>query len=337
MEARARELFMHGLKDIYDAEHRFAEGLRDMISAADDDTLVQSLRRHRQVTMGQIERLEKVFRMVDSRPRREKCKGAEGLVDEYKGFLKDKPDTETIDAFTPTAGLKVEHYEIASYRTLIEMAGVLGQGGAAALLGENLAEEEEAATEMEGMAVALGAKLAGVRPGNLVQRTVSVVSEGVREGAKLAVGAADVMRERATDMVERAETRGRRVSGNGKPRKTTGSRKRTGTRSSSTKRSTSSSRSGGRKTTARKSTGTSARRKTTTGRSTSRAGSRKTTGSRTTRRPASRKTTGSRTTRRPASRKTTGSRTTRRPASRRTTGSRTTRRPAAKKSTRRSR
>lgn len=332
MEARARELFVHGLKDAYDAEHRFADGLHDMIRAVDDQRLADALQRHRRVTVEQIDRLERVFRMVDAQPRRERCKGAEGLVDEYSSFIRQRHDAETVDAFTPAAGLKAEHYEIATYTTLVEMARLLGASEAANLLEDSLDEEKDAAREFEAMSLAMSARLAGVRPGGIIQRTVSSLGEVVREGAKLAAGAADVMFERASDMVERAETRGRRATGNAKrsgTRKTSGTRRSTAKRSTAGRRTTASSRSG-RKTTARRSTTS----RTTSGRSTTRSGARKPASRRTTGRSTTRKTAGGRTTRRPASRKTTGTRTTRRPASRKTAGARTTRRPASRKTSR---
>lgn len=292
MEPRARELFEHGLKDMYDAEHRFEEGLREMMRVATDETLRNSLERHRDVTRRQIERLERVFRDMGSRPQRERCKGAEGLVEEFRSFMKDRPDRDTVNAFIPMAALKVEHYEIASYKSLVETGRLVDVD--VDPLEANLDEEQRTARELEGMGLAMFGKLAGVAVGNLIQRTASTVGELFREGAKMAVGAADVVRERASDAVDRAETRGRRATGAkrssaGRRPSGRGTRKSSGGRSTTRRSSTS-----GRKTTARRKTSSggtrrssSTARRSTTGRKTT---GRKTTG----RKTATRKTTGTR-------------------------------------------
>src|SRR5687767_4933762 len=123
MNQAAQKLLEHGLKDMYDAEQRFVVVLGKMESNATDSSLADGFRRHRQITENQVERLEKAFADLGTKPSREDCDGAKGLIKEYDKFVaEDSYGAGVLDAFAATSALKVEHYEIASYRSLIDLA-----------------------------------------------------------------------------------------------------------------------------------------------------------------------------------------------------------------------
>jgi len=239
MPDNGRELLLHGLRDMYDAEHRFAEALGTMADQASDRMLADGFRRHREVTRGQIRRLEQCFMAMGERPQREQCAGAEGLVSEYERFMrKQQPDRKTLDVFAADAALKVEHYEIAAYAGMIDLALRLDVDGCARFLQDNLKEEEAAAAELEMSARRLGAELTGSSAG--LRGAVETFRVGSRSGGIGAVGRA--VREQATGAIERLEKRGRRVqarSSRSKParrasRKTTSRRSTTSSASGST-------------------------------------------------------------------------------------------------------
>ena len=155
-----KDLFIHELKDIYDAENKLVNALEDMAKKVENPQLKQSFEEHREVTQQQVDRLEKVFPMVDRKPSREACKGINGLIEEFKEFVKEEePSGEVLNVFATGAALKVEHYEIVSYRSLIKLADQLGLADAAAIFQQNLSEEEETATELETMSEKLGQEL----------------------------------------------------------------------------------------------------------------------------------------------------------------------------------
>jgi ferritin-like metal-binding protein YciE len=155
-----RELFEHELRDIYDAEHKLVNALEKMANDASDEQLKQSFIEHRDVTRQQAERLERVFELVDRAPRREPCAGINGLIEEYQKFNKEEsPSPEVRDVFATGAALKVENYEISSYKSLIKLANQLGLTEAVTVFQENLREEEETAREVEQMSEILGKKL----------------------------------------------------------------------------------------------------------------------------------------------------------------------------------
>ena len=155
----ARELFEHELRDVYDAEQKLVNALEKMSNDASEEQLASAFREHREVTRRQAERLERVFELIDRAPRREPCAGINGLIEEYRKFNEEDPSPEVRDLFAAGAALKVEHYEIVSYKSLIKLATQLGLTEAVELFTESLREEEETAREAEQMTEILGKKL----------------------------------------------------------------------------------------------------------------------------------------------------------------------------------
>jgi ferritin-like metal-binding protein YciE len=76
----------------------------------------------------------------------------EGLVEESKELLDEIEKGPVLDAALIGAAQKVEHYEIASYGTLIAMAKHLGMKEAAGLLADTLAEEKSTDEKLSAIA-----------------------------------------------------------------------------------------------------------------------------------------------------------------------------------------
>jgi ferritin-like metal-binding protein YciE len=134
-----RETFIEELKDLYDAEKQLTKALPKMSKAAEHEDLKEAFDTHLEETEGHIERLERVFEMFDEQPKGKKCKAMEGLIAEGKELIEE----EEGDAALICAAQKVEHYEIASYGSLISWARLLGEDEAADTLEETLNEEEQ--------------------------------------------------------------------------------------------------------------------------------------------------------------------------------------------------
>jgi ferritin-like metal-binding protein YciE len=155
------ELLEHELKDMYDAETRLLDALDTMAGKVSDGQLEQGLEKHRGQTQGQIDRLERVFEAVGSNPQREECHGIVGLIEEFDTFVNEEdPSDDVLNVFATSAALKVEHYEIASYKSLIKLAHQAGMTEAVSLLEQNLNEELETARKLETMGIQLGRQLA---------------------------------------------------------------------------------------------------------------------------------------------------------------------------------
>jgi ferritin-like metal-binding protein YciE len=154
------DLFEHELKDIYDAENKLSRELENMAKKTKDEQLAEGFLHHQRETEGQLKRLEDVFGVVGQKPSRETCHGINGLLEEYKSFVKEEdPSPELLDVFATGAALKVEHYEIAAYSSLIKLAHQAGLNDAVSLLQENLSEEQETAKKLETLSKELGARV----------------------------------------------------------------------------------------------------------------------------------------------------------------------------------
>ena len=136
------DLFVHDLKDLYDAEHQLVEALPKMAEAASSKELRDAFKAHLKETKNHIKRLEQVFAAVEQKPEREACDAMQGLITEGEDVIEMDASDEVRDAALIAAGQRVEHYEMAGYGTLRTYAYRLGYADAAQWLQETLDEEE---------------------------------------------------------------------------------------------------------------------------------------------------------------------------------------------------
>src|SRR5262245_58114460 len=141
-EKTLADLFEHGLKDIYYAEKKILTALPKMAKAAETEELTAAFQKHEKETKGQVERLERVFQMMDQSAKGKKCPGIDGIIEEGKDIIDEFKKTPALDAGLIAAAQAVEHYEITRYGTLIAWAQKLGMSDAAELLQETLDEEK---------------------------------------------------------------------------------------------------------------------------------------------------------------------------------------------------
>jgi len=138
-----QDLFLLTLKDIYHGEKQILKALPKMAKQAGSPELKQAFERHRDETMQQVERLERVFEMMQKPARGQTCEAIEGLIAEGQEVMEEAEQDAVKDAGMIAAGQAIEHYEIARYGTLCAWAKELGMDDAAQLLGETLEEEKK--------------------------------------------------------------------------------------------------------------------------------------------------------------------------------------------------
>lgn len=138
------DLFIHQIKDLYDAEHRLTDAIPKMAEAAHSDELKVAFEHHLTETKGQVERLEKVFKLIEEEPERVTCDAMKGLVSEGEDVLDAEGDPAVLDAALIAAAQRVEHYEMAGYGTARTLANHLGLTQVAQLLQQTLEEEGDA-------------------------------------------------------------------------------------------------------------------------------------------------------------------------------------------------
>jgi ferritin-like metal-binding protein YciE len=141
-----RELYVEGLKDLWSAENQILKGLPRMIKAASHPQLKRAFTKHEAQTRQQVKRLERICKELGESPRGKKCVGMEGLIEEAKELLSEKPEPNVLDAGLINAAQHVEHYEMAGYGTARTWARLLGYEEQATLLEQTL--EEEKATDL---------------------------------------------------------------------------------------------------------------------------------------------------------------------------------------------
>jgi ferritin-like metal-binding protein YciE len=141
--------YLHELGDIYDAEHQFLEAQQEALEKATDSTLREGLQHHIEQTQTQIENLETVYEHVGHKPERVTCEAAKGIVREYQENLQDAGSDSIRDCQIGSSLSRMEHYEIAGYRSLITTVQQLGMEDVERLLQENLQQEEIAAQLLE--------------------------------------------------------------------------------------------------------------------------------------------------------------------------------------------
>ena len=147
------ELFHEGLQDIYFAEKKILVALPKMAKAAEAKELADAFRQHEEQTREQVSRLEKVFKLIDEKPKAKKCPAIIGIIEEGEDLIEEYEDSPALDAGLLGAAPAVEHYEIARYGTLKGWARELDLNEAVSLLQATLEEEKDTDEKLSKLAV----------------------------------------------------------------------------------------------------------------------------------------------------------------------------------------
>ncbi|RFM26830.1 YciE/YciF ferroxidase family protein [Deminuibacter soli] len=144
-EPALHELFVDEIKDIYWAEKKLVQTLPKMQKAATSGELKNAIGDHLEQTREHVARLEQVFAILGQKAQAKKCDAMEGLTQEGQSIVEDtEAGSATRDVGIIMASQKIEHYEIATYGSLHQLATVLGLSDAAEILATTLEEEKEA-------------------------------------------------------------------------------------------------------------------------------------------------------------------------------------------------
>ena len=139
------EFFVGQLQEIYWAEQKLVRTLPKMEEAADARQLKQAFNSHLLETKNHVSRLEKVFDLIGVPASAKESHAMAGIVDEAEEIIDETEEgTTQRDVGLIFAGQKAEHYEIATYGGLVQLARTLGYTDAAEFMGVTLAEEKKA-------------------------------------------------------------------------------------------------------------------------------------------------------------------------------------------------
>jgi ferritin-like metal-binding protein YciE len=138
-----RDLLIANTRDLYDAEHRIIRILDRFAKAASSEELAAVFHQHFTETEEHVKRLEQVFVDLGETPRKRRCYGIIGLVDDGRDVIDENADPTVRDAALIGVAQRIAHFEIAAYgcaRTWAEMLGL-----------EGVAEQFDRTLEEEGM------------------------------------------------------------------------------------------------------------------------------------------------------------------------------------------
>jgi ferritin-like metal-binding protein YciE len=147
-----KRLYVDELKDLFSAENQLLKALPKLAKAASSEELRTGFEKHLEQTRGHVQRLEEIFQSLDESPKGKKCVGMEGLIKEGSEVMGEDFEDAVLDAGLIGAARRVEHYEMAAYGAVCEIAKVLGQTKHASLLEKTLAEETQTDQKLAGLA-----------------------------------------------------------------------------------------------------------------------------------------------------------------------------------------
>jgi ferritin-like metal-binding protein YciE len=144
-DSKLQEFFVDQLQDLYWAEKKLVKTLPKLEMAATSQELKDALRNHYEQTRQHVTRLENVFNMIGEKADATKCPAMAGIVDEGSDIIDDTDEgSAQRDVGLIFAAQKAEHYEIATYGGLVQLAKTLGYNQAATDMSKTLEEEKEA-------------------------------------------------------------------------------------------------------------------------------------------------------------------------------------------------
>jgi ferritin-like metal-binding protein YciE len=147
-----RELYIDELRDLYNAETQLTRALPKMAKASSNDELREAFEEHLRQTSEHVSRLEQIFDNLEEKPTGKKCLGMEGLVKQGAETMREEYGRAVMDAALIGAAQRLEHYEIAGYGTVRNVARLLTEDEHVSLLEQTLKEEKETDQKLSALA-----------------------------------------------------------------------------------------------------------------------------------------------------------------------------------------
>jgi ferritin-like metal-binding protein YciE len=141
-----KDVLQEQLEDLYSAETQLTTALPKMEQTASHDELKTAFKEHLEETKGHVKRVEEALGELGATPGTEECKGMKGLIAEGEEVMKMTGDPTVKDAAIIAAAQRVEHYEIAAWGTVRQLAKECGYDGIEDLADQTLDEESQADT-----------------------------------------------------------------------------------------------------------------------------------------------------------------------------------------------
>jgi ferritin-like metal-binding protein YciE len=160
------DVFVEQLADLLSAERQLLEALPKVAGAASTPDLVDAIEEHLGETREHVTRLERVYELTTLPVSDEECEAMKGLIREGAEVIAADGDPVARDVALIASAQRVEHYEIAAYGTVRELAKQLDLSEVASILDDTLAEENAADQKLTRIATG------GLFTGGLNQKAV---------------------------------------------------------------------------------------------------------------------------------------------------------------------
>jgi ferritin-like metal-binding protein YciE len=140
-----RELLEHKLASILYVERELADKvLPELLEVVGNPQLRNGIQTHLAQTRGHVANLEQAFSLLGLEPETEKSAAFDGIVKDHNQLAK-KLEARALDDIVHAAAVaKTEHFEIAAYDGMINLAESFGETEIVHMLEENLDQEREA-------------------------------------------------------------------------------------------------------------------------------------------------------------------------------------------------
>ncbi len=247
------DLYVEELQDLYSAEQQILRAIPKMIKGVQAPQLQNAFNEHLEQTKRQVERLDRIFEQLGTRPGGKQCKGMQGVIADGDEILQEDGNPTVKDAGILSAAQHVEHYEMAGYGSVRTYAQMLGYDDAARALQLTLNEEGETDQKLTKLAESLINARAEENFGMQMERDQQTSGmgsrssgRGSRSGSRGSSSRSSGSRSRSRSSSSRSSRSGSRSSGSRSGSRSASTRRtgtrtanaRTGSRSGSRSRST---------------------------------------------------------------------------------------------------
>lgn len=113
-----KDLFIHHVKDLYNAETNAEKALPSLQNGATDERLNDILSKYRDMTTRHRSNLESIANEMEFDPTGETCHAMLGLVKEAQRFLTEDTNDDVMDAGIIADTQRIVHYFITGYGAL---------------------------------------------------------------------------------------------------------------------------------------------------------------------------------------------------------------------------
>ena len=138
-----QDMLIEQLKDAVSAEKQAVQGMKKLLRQVYDDQLRQGIEMHMTQSDEQQRRAERALEAMGGKPGRKVCEAMRGLNEELKETLEEFEKGPVRDLALIAGLQRIEHYEIAAYGTMAELARAIGEEEVAQLVSRTLQEEKE--------------------------------------------------------------------------------------------------------------------------------------------------------------------------------------------------